>query len=315
MTPRVPVGVSACLIGQPVRYDGGHKRDDILIDRLGAFVRFVPVCPEVEMGLGTPRETLRLVRRGDENRLIMANGEDHTATMRAYARQRVDELAGEELCGYVLKRRSPSCGLSDLAVYDEETVVARDGRGLFADALVTRWPNLPVVEESGLLAEDELEHFLERVQALGRWRALGRTAWSIGDLVAFHTTHKLVLRAHSLSRYRELGRLVASGAQYERRALADEYEAQFMAAMAQPATRKTHADALSHAMGHLRGRIDETSRAVAIDLIEQFRLGRVPLGDPLACLRECASRGGVTYLEGQVYLERRPIEPLARPSA
>jgi len=315
MTPRVPVGVSACLIGQPVRYDGGHKRDDTLIDRLGAFVRFVPVCPEVELGLGTPRETLRLVRRGDENRLIMANGEDHTAAMRAYARQRVEELAGDELCGYVLKRRSPSCGLSDLAVYDDEAIVARDGRGLFADALVTRWPNLPVVEEHQLADEAELEHFVERVEALARWRDLGRTAWALGDLVAFHTSHKLLLRAHSLSRYRELGRLVAVGAEYERRALAGEYEAQFMAAMAQPATRKTHADALSHAMGHFRGRIDEMSRAVATDLIERFRLGRVPLAEPLACLHELASRCGVTYLEGQVYFEPRPIGPLAHPPA
>jgi uncharacterized protein YbbK (DUF523 family) len=168
----VRIGVSACLLGQPVRYDGGHRRDAFLVDVLGPRVEFVPVCPEVELGLGTPRETLRLVRRAEDVRMIMANGVDYTDAMRAYAARRVEALAGERLSGYVLKSRSPSCGLVDAAVVPDAAPGAASpedrGRGLFAAALVARFPDLPIEDELGLADPATRERFLARVFGYGK---------------------------------------------------------------------------------------------------------------------------------------------------
>ena len=216
----IKLGISACLLGEKVRYDGGHKRDAYITDILGAFVTFVPVCPEVELGLGTPRETLRLVRLADEVHLVaQKSGADHTKNMNAYARRKVEELARLDLSGYILKKDSPSCGMERVRVSDENDVPAKTGRGLFATVLLEQMPHLPV-EEEGRLQDPRLrENFVERVFACRRLRDFFTSPWKMGDLVRFHTAEKFLLLAHDAAAYEKLGRLVAGVIEDYRRGL------------------------------------------------------------------------------------------------
>jgi uncharacterized protein YbbK (DUF523 family) len=209
----IRIGVSSCLLGAKVRFDGGHKRSDFLVDTLGSFVEFVPVCPEVEIGLGVPRETLRLVRDGTAPAIrLVANQSaiDHTKAMNSYAERRVMALGREGLSGYVLKKDSPSCGMERVRVYGSSGMPTRDGLGLFAAALMRRYPNWPVEEEGRLNDPHLRENFVERVFAYRRLRSFFSSRWTLGGLVRFHTTHKLTLMAHSPKAYGELGRLVAN---------------------------------------------------------------------------------------------------------
>jgi uncharacterized protein YbgA (DUF1722 family)/uncharacterized protein YbbK (DUF523 family) len=303
------IGVSSCLLGENVRWDGGHKRDRFLTDELGPFVEWVPVCPEVEVGLGTPRPTLRLVRRGDDVRMIEPkSGTDHTDAMRAWARRRVRALEDEDLSGYVLKKDSPSCGMERVKVYPGAGAGTRDGRGLFAEALLERFPHLPV-EEEGRLGDARLrENFVVRVFAYRRLRRLFASRWSAGKLVAFHTAHKLLLLAHVPAAYSRLGRLVADARSLAREELCRRYQDEFMAALAHPSTRRLHTNVLQHVAGYFRGRIDVADRDELLALIEEHRLGRLPLIVPLTLVRHHARRLDVTYLLGQVYLDPHPKE-------
>lgn len=306
---RLRIGVSSCLLGQSVRWDGGHKRDRFLADELGPFVEWVPVCPEVEVGLGVPRPTLRLVRRGEDVRMVEPkSGADHTESMRAYARRRVRALEGEDLSGYVLKKDSPSCGMERVKVYGAGGVGARDGRGLFAEALLERFPHLPV-EEEGRLGDARLrENFVVRVFAYRRLRRLFGGRWNAGKLVAFHTAHKLLLLAHVPAAYASLGRLVANARALSREELSRRYQDEFMGALARPSTRRLHTNVLQHMAGYFRGRIDVGDRDELLALIDEHRLGRLPLVVPLTLVRHHARRLDVTYLLGQVYLDPHPKE-------
>jgi uncharacterized protein YbbK (DUF523 family) len=209
VTRPIRVGISSCLLGQAVRFDGGHKRDTFLVETFGRFVEWLPVCPEVECGLGTPRESMRLVRVENEVRLLtVKTAVDLTSQLVGYAQQRVRELEPAQLCGFVFKKDSPSCGLERVKVYEGTSLPNRSGRGLFASALVERFPNLPV-EEEGRLSDARLrENFVERVFAYARLRDLFDRPWDLGALVRFHTAHKLILMAHSPEAYQRLGRLV-----------------------------------------------------------------------------------------------------------
>ena len=237
----IRIGISSCLLGQEVRFDGGHKRDQFLVDTLGQQVEWVPVCPEVEMGLGTPRETLRLVKaqgRHDSFRMVTTRtGIDHTDGMNRWAARRLDELARDEpdLCGYVLKKDSPSCGMERVKTYSSEAgMPERNGRGLFASALLRRFPTLPVEEEGRLNDPALRENFIERIFAYRRLKDLFAPGWSLGALVKFHTAHKMALLAHSTTRYNHLGRLVARGREIAKRELRSEYETAFMSTWRSP---------------------------------------------------------------------------------
>lgn len=310
---KIRVGISTCLLGERVRYDGGHKRDPYLVEFLGKYVEWVPVCPEVEMGLGTPRETLRLVRLGDEVRMVMPKtDEDHTEGMRAYAERRARKLAGENLCGYILKKDSPSCGMERVRVFDENGVPAKSGRGLYAETLMRHFPNLPV-EEEGRLTDPRLrENFIERVFAYHRLKRLFAGRWRLGDLVAFHTAHKLLLMAHSPKAYANLGRLVAEAKKIPRTELRERYEAEFMAALRAMATTRRHANVLTHILGYFRNQLDPESRRELLTAIEDYRHGLVPLVVPITLIRHYVRRFEITYLRGQVYLEPHPKELMLR---
>jgi uncharacterized protein YbgA (DUF1722 family)/uncharacterized protein YbbK (DUF523 family) len=307
------VGISACLLGAEVRYDGGHKRNEFLVEIFGRFVEFVPVCPEVEIGLGTPRETLRLEQANSAIRIVGGKSKlDRTPAMTSYASRRTSALAREELCGYVLKKDSPSCGMERVRVYGASGMATRNGVGLYAAALLNRFPNLPVEEEGRLTDAHLRENFVERVFAYHRLRAFFNTDWTIGALVKFHTAQKLVLMAHSVPAYRELGRLVADSKSLPRAQVRERYETAFMRALKKIATPSRHSNVLQHMLGYLRGHIDDAERAELVQLIEDYRAGWVPLVVPLTLLRHHVRRFAIEYLEGQIYLEPHPKELMLR---
>ncbi|MGH2749799.1 MAG: YbgA family protein [Actinomycetota bacterium] len=309
----IKIGVSSCLLGEKVRFDGGHKKDSFLTDLFGRYVQWVPVCPEVEVGMPTPREPIRLaLRDGSVHLVAPKSGTDHTHAMESYSVRRAGELGSENLCGYVFKKDSPSCGVWRVRVYNEEGMPERNERGLFARALIEAWPQLPV-EEEGRLSDPKLrENFIERVFAYDRLRRLFDSNWSIGDLVAFHTAHKLTLMAHSLEHYKSLGRLVAVSKKVDRGELRSIYQREFMGAMERLATTKQHAGVLQHMHGHVSDKLDHDGRRELLGLIEDYRLGLVPLIVPVTLLRHYIRRFGIDYLEGQVYLDPHPKELMLR---
>ena len=296
-----------------MRFDGGHKRDAFLTETFGRFVEWVPVCPEVECGFGTPREAMRLVRAGPGVRLLTVKTSiDLTEAMERYSRSRVAALADEDLSGYVLKKDSPSCGLERVKVYDRHGTPARGGRGLFAAALVEAFPHLPV-EEEGRLADPRLrDNFIERVFAYWRLRGLFASRWTVGDLVRFHTAHKLLVLAHAPERYRRLGRLVAGARGMARRNLEQRYVAGFMDALAELATTRRHTNVLQHMAGYFKDRLDAASKRELAGTIDDYRRGLVPLVVPLTLIRHHARMLDVAYLVGQTYLEPHPKELMLR---
>jgi uncharacterized protein YbgA (DUF1722 family)/uncharacterized protein YbbK (DUF523 family) len=311
------IGVSSCLLGREVRFDGQHKRDAFLVDTLAPFVEWVPVCPEVEVGMGVPRESVRLVRGPRGRSLLVGNasGEDWTARMEALSARRAEALADAALVGYVFKSKSPSCGVERVKVYDARRADAAPeptGTGLFARAVRERLPNLPVEEEGRLHDARLRESFIERVFAYARVRALWETRWTVGSLVAFHTAHKMQVLAHSTDAYRELGRLVAGAKARPRAELAARYEAGFMATLGKLATRGRHANVLTHMLGHLKTRLDDADKRELFGVIEDHRKGLVPLVVPVTLLRHHARRHDVAYLLGQTYLEPHPKELMLR---
>ncbi|MGC4080911.1 MAG: DUF523 and DUF1722 domain-containing protein [Vicinamibacterales bacterium] len=318
---RPRVGISACLLGQPVRFDAGHKRDPFLVETFGEHVEWVTVCPEVEAGFGTPRESMRLVLTAPQVRgrgerfdtsgirlVLNKQGIDVTGKLTSYASRRVEALADAGLSGFVLKKDSPSCGMERVKVYTSQGVAERGGRGLFAAALMARLPNLPV-EEEGRLGDPRLrENFVERIFAYRRLTMVFSGRWTVGDVVRFHTAHKLTLMAHSPVAYRELGRIVADAKAQPRAAFAADYQSRFMRALTTIATPKRHANVLHHMLGYFSSDLDADARCELLDLIEEHREGRVPLIVPMTLMRHHVRRRAIEYLLGQTYLEPHPRE-------
>lgn len=309
----VRIGISTCLLGRPVRWDGGHKRDVFLTEQLGPFVEWVPVCPEVEIGMGVPRETIRLVERGGAQRLVAErSGTDWTEPMQAWARRRARALEALELCGYVLKKDSPSCGMERVRVWNEKGMAEKRGRGIYAAALMEAAPALPV-EEEGRLADPRLrENWIERVFAYRRLRSLFAGRWTRGQLVAFHTAHKLQVLAHSPHHYAELGRLVADAKALGRAAVRERYAAGFMEALRHLATPRRQVNVLQHVLGYFRGRLDDRDRRELAGLVEDYGRGLVPLIVPITLIRHHVARLEIAYLAGQVYLDPHPKELMLR---
>ena len=310
---RIRLGISACLLGDEVRYDGGHKRDAFLTTVLGPLVEWVKVCPEVEVGMGTPRESIRLVDDHGRIRLLtVKTGVDHTASMTAYATKRVNALDAEDLCGYVLKKDSPSCGMTRVKVYRGAGPGTRTGVGLYAQALLARFPHLPVEEEGRLLDPRLRENFYRaRIRPVAACAICSEAGWTTGDLVRFHTAHKLVLLAHSTQTYTRLGRVVAAAKSTDRVSLRTQYIAGFMQALTAIATPR-HTNVLQHMVGYFKTTLDTASRAELLAAIDDYRLGLVPLIVPITLVRHHVRVHDVTYLDGQVYLAPHPKELMLR---
>lgn len=307
--PAIAVGVSSCLLGARVRYDGGHKRDDFVTDLLGRYFTWSAVCPELELGLGAPRETLRLEGDPAAPRMIgNQSGADLTADMHRWAAARLNRPDLRGLRGYIFKKDSPSCGLERVKVYREKGMPERKGRGLFAADLTAAYPMLPVEEEGRLHDSVLRENFVERVFAYDRWLRLRDERLTAKRLLDFHTSEKLAVMAHSPVAYRELGRLVAGAGKAAPAALADAYGERWMAALRVRATRGKHANVLQHAQGYFKREIDEADKQELNDVIESYRLGRVPLAVPLTLIKHHLRRHPHPWLLAQRYFNPYPEE-------
>jgi uncharacterized protein YbbK (DUF523 family)/uncharacterized protein YbgA (DUF1722 family) len=301
------IGVSACLLGEQVRYDGGHKRNAFLLEQLASYVRFVPVCPEVAIGLAVPREAIRLVRRGEEVRLLGSAGVDHTDAMRRWATTVIGELRERGLSGFVLKKGSPSCGLERVRVWDEGLQrPARPGRGVFAQALVEAMPGLAIEEEGRLRDPFLREHFVDRVFGHARVRDFFAGRWTAESLVRFHSAEKAAVMAHDVEAARRLGRLVAGHSRLDRSQLARSYRALHGAAYALPATPGRQANALMHLAGHLKGALGPCDRQELREAIDDYRVGLVPVAVPLALLSRHLRAAGTDWARSQTYLRPYP---------
>ena len=301
---RLRIGVSACLAGEQVRFDGGHKQDEFVAS-LGAFADLVAVCPEMEIGLGAPRESMRLVRREDRIALVAPRtGRELTAEMLAYGQRKADEIAALDLDGFVVKKDSPSCGMERVRIYGDSGIPERSGRGLFTAALLAALPLLPVEEEGRLRDAALRENFLTRTRLFHRARRLLAGEWRIADVIAIHATVKLELLAHSPVAYRALGRLIARAAQLPREELATSYLEGLMEALAIVPSRGRHVNVLQHVAGYFSRGVTSDERQEIRELIAEYEEDRAPRSTPLTLLRHHARRSGNAYLLQQAYLQR-----------
>ncbi len=309
----IRVGVSSCLLGEHVRYDGGHKHDRYITDTLGRFFSFVPVCPEVDCGMTVPREAMRL--EGDPNNprlMTRASRIDKTDQMLAFCTAKLRELENSDLCGFIFKKGSPSSGLFRVKVYGPTGTPARSGSGLFAAAMARRLPLLPMEEEGRLNDPAIRENFIERVFCYRRWKDFLFTAPGLGELVEFHSRHKLLVMSHSTQVYREMGALVAHGREIGREELFQRYEGLLMRALALHATAKKNTNVLMHIMGYFKNELSHNEKAELLEVISQYHDHLVPLIVPLTLLRHYTDKYEQAYLKQQLYLSPHPAELMLR---
>jgi len=312
MSKNISVGVSACLLGEQVRYDGGHKHDHYITDTLGRFFHFVPVCPEVGCGLPIPREAMRLEGDPAAPRLVTnRTGIDLTERMHEYCQRTVQDLEKEDLCGFIFKKDSPSSGLFRVKVYSGG-MPSKTGRGLFAAAFVRHFPLLPVEEEGRLYDMNIRENFIERVFAFREWKDFLLGNQGMAELVDFHTRRKLQLMAHSPEIYREMGRLVAEGKALVREELLDRYQELLLRALSLHATIKKNTNVLSHIMGYFKQQITSEEKAELLEVIDSYHGGLVPLIVPITLLKHYVRKYNQEYLQKQTYLSPHPMELMLR---
>ena len=308
-TTRIPVGISSCLLGQPVRFDGGHKYHAYVNRRLADFFEFKPFCPEVAIGLGTPRPPIRLVKMADGIRVrgVKDPAQDVTAKLDNYGRKIARQEHG--LCGYIFKSRSPSCGMERVKTYGEDGMPGKsDGIGAYARAIMQAHPNLPVEEEGRLNDPDLRDNFIERVFTWYRWQQLNRQGLTPASLVDFHSRQKLSVMAHNQAAYRRLGQLVANAGKrgFEQRIM--DYEEEMMTAMRRIASRKSHTNVLQHLQGYFSRELSTGDRAEMSALINDYRTGLVPLAVPLTLMRHHLRHYPNDWALSQTYLEPYPRE-------
>lgn len=306
---KIRLGISACLLGQNVRYDGGHQLDRFLRDTLGQFVEYVPVCPEVEMGLPIPRETLRLIQSPEGPRLVFSRSkEDVTDRMTSWAQKRLSALEKEDLCGFIFKGRSPSSGMERVKLYDRFGVPAKTGVGLFARMFMDCFPLLPV-EEDGRLHDPRLrENFIEAIFTFRRWRDLLAAGVTAAALISFHARHKLLFMSHSVELARQMGRLTAQAGELPNAQIQDDYQRLLMQTVRTLATPAKHSNVLQHALGYFKRQLSGDEKHEMLQLIEQYRQGKVPLAVPLTLLNHYVRKYQPPWLDEQIYLHPHPIE-------
>jgi uncharacterized protein YbgA (DUF1722 family)/uncharacterized protein YbbK (DUF523 family) len=306
---RIRLGVSRCLLGENVRYDGGHKLDRYLTETLGKYVEWVSVCPEVECGMPIPRESLRLVGTSEDYRLVTTRtGVDKTDTMLRWAEGRLRDLAREDLSGFVFKSKSPSSGMKSVKVYDRNGIPSNTGVGVFARAFMERFPLLPVEEDGRLHDADLRENFIELVFAYRRWQDLRAERASRGRLVEFHTDHKLQVLSHSPERYREMGARVARAKETSPADLYGEYERTFVEALRVKSTRRKHTNVLQHMAGYFKRQLSSEERQELAELILDYHEGHYPLIVPITLINHFVRKYGEPYLRRQTYLHPHPME-------
>lgn len=306
----IRLGISACLLGQPVRYDGNGKLDHYLRDVLGKYVQWVAVCPELECGLGVPREPVRLVQDEQGVRFVtVRTAVDKTEQITTWAEGKLDYLQEQNLCGFVFKTKSPSCALRDSKIYNKLGSVVGRGPGLFAKRYMERFPLIPVEDEGRLHDEVIRENFIERVFVYARWREWFRNGASISKLVDWQRDHKLLFMAHSPASVKNLGSLVANYHHHDNiNELADEYFFRMMDNLALKATVKKNVNVLYHIAGYFKRKISSGEKGELADVIESYHNGLVPLIVPVTLLKHYVAKYDESYLKTQVYLNPHPLE-------
>ena len=312
-TAPLRLGISRCLLGDEVRFDGGHKRDNFLTDVFGRYVEWVPVCPEVEAGLGTPREAMRLVGNPRHPRLVtIRSGNDHTQALVTMTANRIEELKELDLSGYVFKKDSPSCGVERVRVYNQHGMPSRNGVGVFARAFIEQFPLVPVEEEGRLCDPPLRENFIERVFCYRRFQDLVQGGITRQAVVRFHTIHKYLLLSHSQQHHQLLGRLVGQAHKHGPKDIALRYGELFMKALVVKATVRKHVNVLQHILGYFKDRLGAQEKAELLGVIGDYHLGLTPLIVPLTLIKHYVQIFDVGYIRDQVYLNPHPKELMLR---
>ncbi len=305
---KITIGISSCLLGEEVRFDGGHKLDNYITGTLAEYFDFIPVCPEVAIGLPIPRPPIRLVRQDDGIHVIGVKNPsvDVTDQLHTYGRKMGRELSG--ISGFILKRASPSCGMERVKVYAPDGRSIDKASGVFAEELMKAQPLLPV-EEEGRLGDPGLrENFIMRVFVYHRWQQLIYSRLSVKRLIDFHTDHKYLVLAHNQAAYKRLGQLLANVGKEDLRDVAQAYIEELMGALRRPASRKQHANVLQHLLGYLKNQLDSEDKVEMLEVIDHYRKGIVPLIVPITLLKHHFRRHPHEYIERQVYLSPHPYE-------
>ena len=312
MTDSIKIGVSSCLLGEHVRYDGGHKHDRYITETLGSYFSFLPICPEVGCGLPIPREAMRLEGDPANPRLMTGRSRiDLTEQMLAFCTTKVQELEREDLCGFIFKKDSPSSGLFRVKVYNN-SAAAKSGSGLFAAAVARHFPLMPMEEEGRLNDPFLRENFIERVFSYRRWKDFLSSGPTLGRLVEFHTIHKLLMMAHSPEIYRAMGSLVAHGKELPLPEMLRAYEELFMKGLALHATAKKNTNVLQHMMGYFKKQLSAEEKSELLEVIGQYHDGLTPLLVPLTLLKHYVRKYDQQYLKEQAYLSPHPAQLMLR---
>lgn len=300
---KIPLAISACLTGAPVRHDGGHKRNSFCMERLAEFVDFIPVCPEVGIGLSTPRPSIRLQHSEGEIIARSRDGADLTAALRAFGKQQAAQLGN--IAGYIVAAKSPSCGMERVRVYHPSGMATRSGVGIFAETLMQQRPELPV-EEDGRLNDPQLrENFVTRLFVYHAWLKLNDDGLSAAGLIDFHSRCKFLLMAHSPVVYRRLGGLLADLSS-DLQAISSDYIRELMTTLKTPITRRNHTNVLQHLQGYIKDRLSSPERQALASNIDHYRSGRLPLLAPLTLIRHYLQVHPTPYIEQQFYLQPHP---------
>ena len=314
MKNKIKIGVSSCLIGEKVRWNGDHKQNHFVREILANYFEYVSVCPEMEVGMGVPRETVALYGNLEKSRMISKKTQtDWTKPMEYYIKDRISSLEHENLCGYIFKSKSPSCGLGRVPVYAEfGSHRVRHGAGVFAKAFTNKFPLVPTEDEGRLNDPMIRENFIVKVFSFSRLKDLFKINFSIGKLVRFHTQQKFLLLAHSRKYYDELGQLVAKSKSLTKEVLKEEYGKTFMKALTFKATPKKNTDVLLHMMGFLKKVLSKGEKEDILNTIQDYRRGLFPLIVPVTLIRHQAKKHNIEYLKDQAYLNPHPKELMLR---
>jgi len=309
----IRLGISRCLLGDEVRFDGGHKQDKFLTDVLSRYVEWVPVCPEVEAGLGIPREAMRLVGDPRHPRLMSATSKhDHIKAMETMVEERLDSLKEEDLSGFVFKRGSPSCGVERVRVYTPQGMPSHSGAGIFAKAFREEFPLIPVEEEGRLCDPSLRENFIERVFCYRRFQDVVQNETTRQVLIRFHTIHKYLLLAHSQQHYEVMGRLIGQADRYHPKELTLRYGELLMKTLAVKATVRKHVNVLHHIMGYFKNRLKTQEKTELLGVVDDYHRGLTPLIVPLTLIKHYVQTFDVGYVRDQVYLNPHPKELMLR---
>ena len=310
---KIKIGISTCLLGENVRYDGGHRLDRYITDTLGQYFEWVPVCPEVEYGLPVPREAMHLVGDPESPRLVtIRTGIDHTEGMLKWTEKKLRELGKAELCGFIFKSRSPSSGIGGVTIYSPSGMPGRKGAGIFGGAFMQHFPLVPVIDDGRLHDPSLRENFIERVFVYRKWKEFLNIRPQVKDLISFHTGLKLLIMSHSPKNYKILGKLVADAKKYKPQILYPEYFRLLTEGLRLLATTKKNTNILLHIAGYFKKRISSKDKQELLELIEHYHKGYVPLIGPLILIRHYVRKFDEPYLKNQHYLNPHPVELMLR---